>query len=89
MKDKYLDLTRELKKLWNMKVTFISIVIGALGIVSWIIEGTGELGNKRMSGDHPNYYTIEIGQNTEKGPGDLWRLAVAQTSKKDHQLTLM
>ena len=26
-KDKYLDLPRELKKLWNMKVTIISIVL--------------------------------------------------------------
>ena len=30
-KDKYLDLARELKKLWNMKVTLVPIVIGALG----------------------------------------------------------
>ena len=30
MKVKYLDLPRELKKLWNMKVTEIPIVIGAL-----------------------------------------------------------
>ena len=29
-KDKYLDLIRELKKLWKMKVTFIPIVIGVL-----------------------------------------------------------
>ena len=29
-KDKYLDLARELKKLWNMKVTVIPFVIGAL-----------------------------------------------------------
>ena len=29
-KDKYLHLARELKKLWNMKVTIIPIVIGAL-----------------------------------------------------------
>ena len=29
-KDKYLDLARELKKLWNMKVTIVSIVIGTL-----------------------------------------------------------
>ena len=28
-KDKYLDLARELKKLWNMKVTIIPIAIGA------------------------------------------------------------
>ena len=29
--DKYLDLTKELKKLWNMKVSIIPIVIGAFG----------------------------------------------------------
>ena len=28
-KSKYLDLARELKKLWNMKVTIIPVVIGA------------------------------------------------------------
>ena len=33
-KDKYLDLARELKKLWNMKVTFIPIMIGAFGTVN-------------------------------------------------------
>ena len=33
-KDKYFDLARELKKLWNMKVTIIPIVIGAFGTVT-------------------------------------------------------
>ena len=33
-KDKYLDPARELKKLWNMKVMIIPIVIGALGTVT-------------------------------------------------------
>ena len=33
-KDKYLDLAREFKKLWNMKVTIILILIGALGTVT-------------------------------------------------------
>ena len=33
-KDKYLDLARELKKLWNMKVTIIPIVIGAFGTLT-------------------------------------------------------
>ncbi len=32
-KDKYLDLAREVKKTWKVKVTEIPIVIGALGIV--------------------------------------------------------
>ena len=30
---KYLNLIRELKKLWNMRVTVIPLVIGALGTV--------------------------------------------------------
>ena len=38
----------------------------------------GELGNK-MSGDHPNYSIVKIGQNTEKSPGDLRRLPVTET----------
>ena len=33
-KDKYIDLSRELKKLWNMKVTNVPIVIGALGTIT-------------------------------------------------------
>ena len=40
-KYKYLDLARELKKLWNMKVTIIPIVIGAFctvtkGLLKWL-----------------------------------------------------
>ena len=33
-KDKYLDLARELKKLWNMKVMIVLIVIGAFGTIT-------------------------------------------------------
>ena len=33
-KDKYLDLARELKKIWNMMVTIIPIVIGAFGTLT-------------------------------------------------------
>ena len=33
-KDKYLDLARELKKLWNMKVIIIPIVISSFGTVT-------------------------------------------------------
>ena len=34
-KDKYLDLARELKRLWNMQVTIIPIVIGVFGTVTF------------------------------------------------------
>ena len=33
-KDEYLDLAKDLKKLWNMKVTIVPIVIGALGTIT-------------------------------------------------------
>ena len=33
-RDKYLDLARELKKLWNINMKIIPIVIGALGTVT-------------------------------------------------------
>ena len=33
-RDKFIDLAREMKNLWNMKVTIIPIVIGAFGTVT-------------------------------------------------------
>ena len=43
-KDKYLDLARELKKLLNMKVTIIPIVIGAFGTVTkGLLKGLEDL----------------------------------------------
>ena len=43
-KDKYLDLARELKKLWNMQVIIIPIVIGAFGTVTkGLLKGLEDL----------------------------------------------
>ena len=43
-KDKYLDLTRELKKPWNTQVTIIPIVIGAFGTVTkGLLKGLEDL----------------------------------------------
>ena len=43
-KDKYPDLARELKKLRNMKLTFIPIVFGALGrVTKGLIKGLEDL----------------------------------------------
>ena len=36
-KDKYLDLARELNKLWIMKVTIVPIVIGALVTITKVL----------------------------------------------------
>ena len=65
-------------------------VIGAFGIVTkGLLKGTGGFGSWGTSGDHPSNNIIENGQNTEKSPGDLRRLAVTQTPVKDHQLNMM
>ena len=43
-KDKYLNLARELKKLWNMKVTIVPIVTGVLGtITKKLLKGLEDL----------------------------------------------
>ena len=43
-RDKYLDLARELKKLCNMQVTVISIVIGAFGTITiGLLKGLEDL----------------------------------------------
>ena len=83
--EKYVGLARGLKKLWNMKV----IVIGALGkITKELIQGLEDL---EIRGRVETIQTtaLEIGQNTEKSPGNLSRHAVTQTLVKDHQRMLM
>ena len=88
-KDKYLDLARELKKLWNMKVTMVPILIGALGTVTkGLSKGLEDL---EVGGRVETIQTTvaEDGQNTETNPGDLRRLVVTQTPVKNHQLILM
>ena len=82
-KDKYLDPARELKKIWNMKVTILTNRDWCFWYSNkMIIKRTGGLGSWKTSGDHPNYNIIGNGQNTEK-------LAVTQTPVKNHQLKLM
>ena len=79
-KVKYLDLARELKKLWN-------IVIGAFGtITKGLLKGLDDLEVGRQV---ETFQITENGQNTETSPGDLRRLAVTQTPVKNHQLILI
>ena len=62
-----------------------NIVIGALGTVTkGLVQGLKDLEIKR---DVENN-TDEIGQDTEKGSGNLRRLAITQTHVRNHQLPL-
>ena len=80
-KNKHLDLASELKKLWNMEVTVIPIVNGALGTVTeGLIKGLEDLEIRGR---------VDISQNIEKSLEDLRRLVVTQTPVRNHQLTLV
>ena len=73
-RDKYLDLTRELKKSMEHEDDNYTNCDWCI----WhgnkrIMKGPGGFGSWQPSEDHPNYSIIEDGQNTEKSPGDLRR----------------
>ena len=54
-----------------------------------LVKVAGGVRNQRTSAHHTNYSIVEVGQNTERCPGDLGKLHVTQISVTDHQLTLV
>ena len=73
-----------------MKVAAISVIESALGTIpKSLFRVGGSVRRRNTSEYHPKYSFIETSQNTEKSPGDLRRLAIAQTPVKDHHLTLV
>ena len=85
-KDKFFNLKRELKKLWNMKVTFMPIVIGALGTVTeGLLKGLEDL-EIRGRVETIHYWDWPEKWEVLETWGDLLSL---KTPVKDHQLTLM
>ena len=78
-----LDLTRELRKPWNMKMTVISIVISSLGTMPKGMEK--RLEELVIKGRIETLQTTALlSQNTERSSGDVKRLAVPQSLVKDH-----
>ena len=69
-----------------MKVSIIPIVIGTLGTVTKGLVQEQEVLEIKY---HSNYSIIKIGQNTEKSPGNLERLADTQAPVSNHRLTLI
>ena len=71
-----MDLAREVKALWNMKVTVIPTIIGALGtVLKGLVRKLEELESWK-SEDESRPSKLKIGQNVKKNPGDQKRLAV-------------
>ena len=71
---------QRIKNAMEHEETEIPFVIGALG------KGTG---NCRTGRYHSNYSMGKFGQNIEKNPRDLQRLAVTQSPVNDYPLQLV
>ena len=88
-KDKYLNLARELKKLWNMKVTIVRIVIGAFdtitkgllkGLEVWNLADGNWLSERQQHWERPEYW---------EGSWRLEKTCCHSNSSENHQLALM
>ena len=87
---KYFDLAREQKKLRNMKVAEIPIVIGDFGMVSEGLEKRlAELEIRERIGTIQTKSLLISAKRLKKSSGDPWRLIFNQTSVKDQQLNLV
>ena len=75
-------------KRWIMMVTVMLIVVCTVVLVPQMFGKKYEVvGNQRKNWDHPDQIIVKIGNNIEKSPGDLTKLAISQTPVKDYQLT--
>ena len=81
------DLARELKKIWNMKMTVVPIVIGALGTFTRVL--VHELADLEIRGRVVTTQTTALVRSARIPRRDLTRLAVVQTPGKRHQQTLV
>ena len=81
-RNKYVALAWELKKLWNMKVSVIPIIIGALGsVIKGLTQGFEGLEiSGRAETIQPTALLRSV--STEESPWDLGKLAVTQTCGK-------
>ena len=59
------------------------------GNPQWIFKGMRRLGNNCTNRNDTDYSIIWIGQNSEKSPGHLMRLAITRTREGNHKLTLV
>ena len=87
----FVSLTMKMNTIVQIfKVIIIIIIIMSDTNCNWcsryshqrMSTGTGGLGNKKTSGDHPNNCIVKIDQNTEVSQGHLMGLAVAHAPTK-------
>ena len=92
-RDKYQDLARGLRKLWNMKMTVIRIVFHAPGTIpKLLINGLGDLEIIGQVEHTPTLALVRSGRILRRvleAWGGLKTLAITQTSERIYQVTLV
>ena len=87
IRDRYVDLARELKTMEHESDGDANHNRSKWKNPKRIGKGTGGL--EKKSGDYPDYNITNFGQNAQKSPGDLKRLAITPTPTRNHQLKLV
>ena len=85
----YLDLNREQKSVEHEGDNDINCNWPSWTGLQRLGKEAGRVGNHRKNRDDLDNSIVKIGQYTELSPGDLRRLAIIQTSVKDHLLMLV
>ena len=89
-RDKYMNLTKELKKTMKHEVAGDTNSIWCTRKdPQGLFKVAERFENWRTSRDYSHYSIVKIGQITEKSPGNLRRLNLAQTPVKNQQVTLV
>ena len=56
--------------MWNMRVSMIQVVIGALGTIpESLVKLAGRVGNRRTSRNHQDCNIVEANRNTKSSKG--------------------
>ena len=83
--DKSVYIARKMKRLWNIRVTEIAIVIGPRRLGKMGLKGWKSKGKR----GHANENIVKIGYYSKKCLEDLRRVAITKTPVKDNQLLLV
>lgn len=80
--DKHVNFARELRKLWNMKVTVEPVIIGELGTIWKNPQTSRKTVNQMNNWDHLN--CAKTGYNTEESPGIIRKVYITCTLVKNN-----
>ena len=69
--EKYQDLAREVRKMWDARTKVIPVVMGALGSVPMNLKNNLKVIDVELCGNDPEMYTVVVTNKFKKGARDV------------------